>query len=346
MKAEAIWEQCAPASKSRLVFECPAAQGVRPVLPVLVLRGAKPGPLLLTIAGQHGRELHGPAGIARVFDETDPATLSGTVVFLPTVNPAGIRMHRQDYPFEDARYRRGVKACWNMNRTWGLNKKSYSGVIASAVAANFIDAADAVLDLHGWYSVSTAWGRAVDRELILAFGQRINVLRPSDCPTMDGMLEGYAEKLNKPFLIVELAPQNTLVPERVRQCRIGLVNVMRHLGMLPGVLELPAEQLVFSMKGRETLLESDCEGICEPLVEAGEWVEKDQLLARVWSLDSFEVIKEFRAPHAGAISNILAFFWGEDVPCSAVVHPGSPVVLVRGEAEIVRREAGSCKRGG
>lgn len=337
MKSVPLWEQCAPASKSRLVFECPAAQGVRPVLPVLVLRGAKPGPRLLVIAGQHGRELHGPAGIARVFDETDPATFAGTVVFLPTVNPAAIRMHQQDYPFEDARYRRGAKACWNMNRTWGLGRQSYSGVIASAVAKTFIAAADAVVDLHGWLSVSTAWGPAADRELILAFGQRINLLRPAGSPTMAGMLEGYVEKLGKPFLIVELAPQNALVPERVRQCRTGLVNVMRHLGMLPGALELPAEQWVFSMKGRETLLECDCEGLCEPLVEAGEWVEADQLLARVWSLDTFEAIKEFRAPHAGAISNILAFFWGEDVPASAVVHPGSPVVMVRGDAEIVRR---------
>lgn len=335
-----IWAQGAPASKSRLFFECPAAaQGVRPVLPLLVLRGARPGPLLLVIAGQHGRELHGPAGIARVFDATDPATLSGTAVFLPAINPAGIRMHRQDYPFEEARFRGAVKASWNMNRLWGVGEKekTYAGVISSAVAETFVDRADAVVDLHGWASVSTAWGAAADRDLVLAFGQRINVLRTADQPAIGGMLEGYAAARGKPFLLVELAPQNTLLPERVRQCQTGILNVMRQLGMLPGAPDLPREQLVFSMQGRETLLECDHEGLCEPLVENGEWVEADQVLARLWSLDTFEPIREFRAPHAGSITNILAFGWGEDIAGSSVVHPGAPVVLVRGDAEFVRR---------
>ncbi len=325
-----LWEQCAPGAKARLQFECPRpSQGVRPVLPVLVARGYSEGPLLLVVAGQHGRELHGPAGIARVFDALDPAVIKGTVVFLPVLNPVAMRMHSQDYPMETARYRSSVSTNCNMNRKWGLDEDSYAGIIATSVAEHFVDHADAVIDLHGWATVSSAWGGAVDRDLVLAFGLRVSQLRPPDVPPIANMFEGYVQSKGIPFMLAELAPQNILHCKTIGECENGLLNVMRHLNILEGSLVLPKEQILTMMGCKETLMSSSKEGLCEPLVEQGDTVCCGQLLARLWSLDSFKVIEEYVSPHDGIVLNMLRMGPGEDTPASAIVHPGTHVVLVR-----------------
>ena len=172
--------------------------------------------------------------------------------------------------------------------------------------------------------------------LVLAFGLHVNQVRPAGAPPAQGMLEGYALSKRIPFMLAELAPQNQLDRGTVGECERGLFNVMRQLGMLSGELALPAEQMLTQMGCTETLLKSEREGLCEPLVDNGETVREGQVLARLWSLDSFDVLEEFVAPHDGLVINILRFSWGEDNPPSAVVHPGSAIVLVRELGESIR----------
>ncbi len=80
------------------------AQGVKVALPVLTAKGARPGPLAVVTANQHGRELQGIASIERAWSRIDVKKLRGTVVFLPVMNPVGARVHIQDYPVEQTRY--------------------------------------------------------------------------------------------------------------------------------------------------------------------------------------------------------------------------------------------------
>lgn len=336
-----FWEQCPTGQKTRLAFECPMhAQGVRPVLPVLVARGTAPGPLAVIVAGQHGRELHGPAGLARVFERLAPQKLRGTAVFLPCLNPAGMRMHSQDYPSEASRYRAGADNDCNMNRKWGQGAKTYSGCITDAVAAAFIDHADVVADLHGWASVSTAWGAERDRDLVLAFGLRMNHLRPAEAPCHHaGMLEAYVTGRNIPFVLAELAPQHNLNRESLSECERGIWNVLRHAGLLDDPVERPPEQFVAPSGQGETEVRSEGEGLCEPLVNQGDRVEKGQPIARLWSLDDFSDAETFGAPHDGVVFNLLRFRWGEDTPPSAIVHAGSMVALVQELTEVIDHSA-------
>ncbi|HPU16437.1 MAG TPA: succinylglutamate desuccinylase/aspartoacylase family protein, partial [Polymorphobacter sp.] len=59
-------------------------------VPVIVVRGAKPGPRLLLTAAIHGDELNGIAVIHRLANEIDPAGLAGTLVMLPGLNTPGL----------------------------------------------------------------------------------------------------------------------------------------------------------------------------------------------------------------------------------------------------------------
>ncbi len=59
-------------------------------VPVIVIRGTRPGPRLLLTAGIHGDELNGIDVIQRLTNGIDPATLSGTLVMVPGLNIPGL----------------------------------------------------------------------------------------------------------------------------------------------------------------------------------------------------------------------------------------------------------------
>jgi uncharacterized protein len=59
-------------------------------VPVIVVRGAQPGPRLLLTAGIHGDELNGVDVIHRLSQRLDPARISGTVTMVPGLNQPGL----------------------------------------------------------------------------------------------------------------------------------------------------------------------------------------------------------------------------------------------------------------
>ena len=66
-------------------------------VPVIVVRGAKPGPRLLLTAAIHGDELNGIAVIHRLANEIDPAQLAGTLVMLPGLNTPGLLQEAREF---------------------------------------------------------------------------------------------------------------------------------------------------------------------------------------------------------------------------------------------------------
>ncbi|MGB1242776.1 MAG: hypothetical protein ACPG49_09655, partial [Chitinophagales bacterium] len=63
----------------------------QPVLvPVLVAKGKKEGPVLGLVAALHGNELNGIPVIQKIFEEIDVENLKGTVVGVPGLNAIGI----------------------------------------------------------------------------------------------------------------------------------------------------------------------------------------------------------------------------------------------------------------
>ncbi|MBW8881810.1 MAG: succinylglutamate desuccinylase/aspartoacylase family protein, partial [Asticcacaulis sp.] len=59
-------------------------------VPVIVVKGAKPGPKFLLTAGIHGDELNGIAVIQGLVRDLDPDSLRGTLVAVPGLNAPGL----------------------------------------------------------------------------------------------------------------------------------------------------------------------------------------------------------------------------------------------------------------
>lgn len=66
-------------------------------VPVIVVKGVKPGARLLLTAGIHGDELNGISVIHRLAAEIDPERLSGTLVMVPGLNTPGLLHHTREF---------------------------------------------------------------------------------------------------------------------------------------------------------------------------------------------------------------------------------------------------------
>jgi len=68
------------------VLKVPAGSDGGYDMPVAVIHGARPGPVLAVAAGAHGSEYASILAVERLIDAVDPAEMSGTLVLLPIIN--------------------------------------------------------------------------------------------------------------------------------------------------------------------------------------------------------------------------------------------------------------------
>jgi uncharacterized protein len=77
-----------PGEKATGYLEVPAGSDAATNIPVVVINGAKPGPVLALVTGAHGTEYVSIIAVEKLVGELDPARISGTVILIPLVNIA------------------------------------------------------------------------------------------------------------------------------------------------------------------------------------------------------------------------------------------------------------------
>src|SRR5436190_19776421 len=68
------------------VLRVPAASDPGTDIAVVVINGARPGPVLAIVSGAHGTEYASIIAVEQLIDAVDPAQLSGTLILVPLVN--------------------------------------------------------------------------------------------------------------------------------------------------------------------------------------------------------------------------------------------------------------------
>ena len=266
------------------------AQNIRIQLPVMIAEGDHPGATAFVCAAQHGRELHGFAAISQIFDELSVAELHGTVIFVPAMNPLGVRMRVQDILDELPRSASAMRSApvRNMNRLWEFEKGSDSvqSILVEQIYERYISRADAVLDIHGWSSGSAGWTTEACMPILRKFGLRMFSSTKEDS---DGMLVTRARRDGKDAYTVEIEPQSQVVADGFQlACRI-IRNMLKAYGMIPGELELPAEQFIRDPES-DVFLEAPVSGIAVPLFRDQEVVPAGSEYLRILSVDTGETL--------------------------------------------------------
>lgn len=298
----------APGEKATGYINVPAGVDAATNIPVVVVHGAKPGPVLAIVSGAHGTEYASIIAVERLIQHLDAREISGTVILVPLVN---VNSFEQKVPHVNP-----VDGA-NMNRMYpgkadGTQTQRASWLITKEV----VEPCDYLIDLHGgdldenlrpysyWPKTGNEKLDATTHEMVLAFGLNniiIDEERTKD-PNDSRYLDNTALTRGKPAITAEAGYAGTVEPDDVEMLVRGSVNVMRYLKMLPGTVT-PVENPVWFSKVVTGISAHD--GIFYPLVEKRAYVQQGMKLGYI--TDFFgKTIEDVRAPVTGVLLYICA----------------------------------------
>ncbi len=298
----------APGQKATGYLEVPAGVDAGTNIPVVVVNGVRPGPVLALVAGAHGTEYASILALERVIAELDPAQLSGTVMVLPLVNIASFLQKVPHVNPVDGK---------SMNRFFpGKADGTQTERASYLITKEVVDRCNYLIDYHGgdldeslrpyayWGPTGHREQDRISKDMVLAFGLNHIIIwreRPKD-PTATRYLDNTASVLGKPSIVVEAGHAGTTDTDDIELLVTGTWSTMRKLKMLPGE-PLFMESPVWLEKTVEVASEET--GIFHPLVLRSGYVEPGMKLGYV--TDYFgRTIYVARAPVAGIILHICA----------------------------------------
>lgn len=298
-------------------------------IPVVVINGAKPGPVLAIMSGAHGTEYASIIALEKLIGIIRPAALSGTVIIVPLIN---VRSFEQKVPHVNPVDRKSMNGSYpgDMNGTQ-TQRASY------LITKQIVEQSDHLIDLHGGdidenlrpYSYWTVTGNArqdsISRAMVLAFGLDhiiISADRPKD-PNASRYLENTASTRGKPSMTAEAGRAGTTASEDVDALADGSLNVMGYLRMIDRPVR-PIEHPVWVEK--VVSIPSGATGIFYPLVDRGTYVAEGMRVGYVTDYTA-KTIFEARAPVAGIVMFVRAvpsMVKGETIANIGVVAAKAP----------------------
>ena len=264
----------------------------RPIrVPVLVAKGARPGPVVGLTAAVHGNELNGIALLHRLFDSLDVNALAGTVVGVLVVNVPGL--HLQQRAFSTGEDLNHVFP----GRPDGTAAQVYVHHFLSRIVRSF----DVLLDLHtaSFGRVNSLYVRAdmtEPRAARMAYELRPEIVVHS--PPADSSLRGAVAALGVPAVTLEIGNPQRFHRDYVGRSLAGVRAVLRDLGMIRRRLLKPAPEPVICASS--FWIYTDAGGLLEvapPVTAAVGAGETIGVLRNVYG----DVIRTFVAPQDGVV---------------------------------------------
>ncbi len=298
----------APGQKATGLIQVAAGVDAATDIPVVVVHGAKPGPVLALVSGAHGTEYTSIIAVEKLIAELDPAQLSGTVILIPLVNvPSFLQKVPHVNPVDGK----------SMNRFYPGNPAGTQTERALfLITREVVDRCDFLVDFHGgdldeslrpysyWVLSGNARQDEISRRMVLAFGLDhiiISSNRPKD-PAASRYLDNTAALRGKPAIAVEAGHAGTTDTDDIALLVRGSLSLMRHLQLLPGAPS-PVEHPVWIQSVSD--VQSPVAGIFYPLVKRGSLAAEGMLLGAV--TDFFgKTIFEARAPVSGVVLYICS----------------------------------------
>lgn len=243
-------------------------------LPVIVHRGAKPGPVMFLSAAMHGDEINSVEIVRRVLKLPALAELSGTLLAVPVVNVLAF-LHQSRY-LPDRR---------DLNRSFpGSETGSLAARLAHLFLQEVVGKADFGIDLHtgaihrpNLPQIRADLSNADNKRLAKAFGAPLFL----DSKPAEGTLRAYTTAQGIPAILYEACEALRFDETAIRIGVQGVVNVMVELEMLPKNGEAPPSSVAPIYAKSEGWARAPVSGILRSQVALGDAVKKGATLGVV-----------------------------------------------------------------
>lgn len=251
------------------------------MLPICVIRNGD-GPTALLTGGNHGDEYEGPLALYDLANTLKPSQVSGRVIIIPAMNYPAFRAGTRTSPIDKG----------NMNRSFpGRPDGTVTEKIADYIQRFLLPQADIVLDFH-------SGGKTLDflpfcaahilpdkMQEAKAFAAVEAFSAPFSMKMLEidavGMFDTAAEEMGKIFVTTELGGGGTSRAETVRIARRGVMNVLRHQGIVDGEIEhQPTSWL--DMPSSDCFSFAEDDGLLEPVIDLGDAVKAGDEVARIY----------------------------------------------------------------
>ncbi|HEY7284881.1 MAG TPA: succinylglutamate desuccinylase/aspartoacylase family protein [Vicinamibacterales bacterium] len=277
-----------PSVPGRSRFSIPVstlASGFDLSVPVLTITGARPGPRIGVSAMIHGDEIDGLLIARELWRTLDPDALSGSLWLMSVANPLAMEAVSRNTPID----------MLDMNRLFpGVPDGWLSEQQAHAITTGFINHVDCLIDIHAggtfpWVDYCYVLNdEALSRAFLSALLYKPSSMYPATTASV-------ALARNIPITVVEIGGGYRDQDQHVKNGVRGVLNMMRHAGVLAGEVERRPRQLLLNeikvMRPRHG-------GLCvpaRPLLPAT-WIDGGEKLADIVSPRSFETLETLTAP--------------------------------------------------
>lgn len=267
------------------------AMGGQVWVPVLVARGAEPGPIVLLTAAIHGNELNGIPVVQRLFKRLRPQELHGTVIGVPVLNTPGYTAQRRE-----------VFGGYDLNRSMpGREGGNIAEVYAHRVLKRLVRHANYLIDLHTASAgrVNSLYVRA---DLTNAITARMALLQQPQIIVHnmggDSTLRSAASELGLNAITVEVGNPQRLQPGIIRDALEGVESILVDLQMLPERDLWPLDQPIVCR--RSHWIYADVGGMLEVMPPLAGMVKAGEKVARMWNVFG-DVVRELFAPEDGVV---------------------------------------------
>ncbi len=243
-------------------------------IPVEVVHGRQPGPVLLVCGAIHGDEINGVEIVRRLLRSSAIRRLRGTLIAVPIVNVFGFVQHSRYLPD-----RRDLNRCFPGSEVGSLGSR-----VAALFREQIVDLASHIIDLHTGAIHRTNLPQV--RAQLSVGSETAAMAEAFAAPVIlnaelrEGSLRAYAQNLGVPVLTYEAGEALRFDEWAIAPGARGVLRVMRHLGMLAASRRRreppPAEVANGSSWARAPI-----DGILRPRVRLGARVAKGQVLGLV-----------------------------------------------------------------
>lgn len=253
--------------------------------------GDAPGPTIGISGAVHGNEPTGTETILDLYRVLQTMPIRGRIVLLPVANPRAFAQNRRFTPIDEL----------NLNREFpGDPNGSYTQQLATAVTREFLEKIDVHIDMHSGTDRPTVDYVYIrnDEALSRSFGSRVlyHPQATKEGTSFNGTTTAVTiDRRNISSVVIELG--GGIIDQRpyVERGLQGLLNMLRHLKVIEGTPMPPPKQVVVgSIKTIRPTRAGLLETLAPPL---GEVIKKGQLLGRIVSPYTFDVLEEIPAPY-------------------------------------------------